>query len=264
MKFLRQLLSDLQFGAMAMAAAGPARRAADIPVLDRTPDYPIPFGAKTNWFAVRSDDVGKVIASLGLSEPQAANWSSGLTALNERRFKLVGNKYVFISPPVKGWILVVGSELPYPDNREGKERKRINSNFERMFGVLSEAFPEVHFFGSYRVVDFVAWARSRGGKIERVTAVADGDALANFGALTSEERSLGLLDVSGLSLDQTAAAMDATRERPHLEHQHLIPREEMLLRIAEAWGGIDPSKLGEADLPKSVGILAVLPAYLLN
>lgn len=262
MKFLRQLLSILGFSAIAVA--GTASHAADAPVLDRTPDHPVSFGFKTNWFAVRTDDAGKVIARLGLSEPQAANWRSGLTALNERRLKPGENKYVFVSPPVKGWVMVVGSHLPYPEGRSGKERQEINRNFQRVFGALSEAFPEVHFFGSYRVVDFVAWARSRGGKTERVMALAEGEVLANVGKLTPEERSLSLLDVSGLSLEQATAAMVAAYERPRTERKYLMPDEATPLRIAEAWGGIDPDKLDKADLPKGVGTLAVLPAYLRN
>lgn len=262
MKFLRQLLSILGFGAMAVA--GSASHAADTPVLSQTPDHPVSFGFKTNWFAIRTDDVGKVIAKLGLSESQAANWSSGLTAMYERRLKPGENKYVFVSPPVKGWVMVVGSHLPYPEGRGGKERQEINRNFQRAFGALSEAFPEVHFFGSYRVVDFVAWARSRGGKTERVLALAEGEVLANVGNLTPEERALGLLDVSGLSLEKAAAAMVAAYDRPRTERKYLMPDEATPLRIAEAWGSVDPSKLDEADLPKSVGTLAVLPAYLRN
>lgn len=261
-KFFWQLVSVLGFGAVAIA--GTASQAADAPVLNQTPDHPVSFGFKTNWFAVRGGDVGKVIAKLELTKPQTANWNSGLTTLNERRLKPNENEYVFVSPPVKGWILVVSSQLPYPEDRQGESRQKINGSFQRMFGALSEAFPEVHFFGSYRVVDFVAWARSRGGKVERVAAFADGDALANFGNLTPEEQSLGLLDVSGLSLEQTAAAIAAAYERPRAERQHLIPGEETPLRIAEAWGGINPSKLDETDLPKSVGTLAVLPAYMRN
>jgi hypothetical protein len=260
MKFLPQLLSILGFDAMAVAGA--ARPVEGVPVLDQTPDHPVSFGFKTNWFAVRSDDAGQVIASLGLSEPQAANWNSGFNTLNERRLMPGGSKYVFVSPPVKGWVLVVGSQLPYPEGREGEARQKIDSSFQHMFGALSDVFPEVHFFGSYRVVDFVAWARARNGKIERVAAFADGDALANFGELTPEERSLGLFDVSGLSLKQAAMAIAVAREGTQSEQQHLVPREETPLRIAEAWGGIDPSKLEEAGLPKSAGILAVLPASL--
>lgn len=262
MKFLRRLFSVLGFGAMAVAA--PVSQAAEVLMLDQTPDHPVSFGFKTNWFAVRTGDAARVIATLGLTESQPANWNSGLTVLSERRLKPDEKKYVFVSPSVRGWVLVTSNALPYPEGREGEARKKFNKNFEHLFTALSEVFSEVHFFGSYRVVDFVAWARSRDGRIERIAALAEGEVIANFVNLTPEERSLGLLDVSGLSLEQAALAMRAAYEHPRSEHRYLIPDEETPLLIAEAWGGINPDKLDEADLPDGVGILAVLPAHLRN
>jgi hypothetical protein len=62
-------------------------------------------------------------------------------------------------------------------------------------------FDDVQFFGSYRVVGFVAWARALQGRPVRVFAYADGDGevRANIGEQTPEEAKLRIATLSGLS-----------------------------------------------------------------
>ena len=59
------------------------------------------------WLAIRSGNVAAVQETLGLSNPQRCTWKEG--------FAISGVERLFISPPVNGWILVVGPALPAPE-----------------------------------------------------------------------------------------------------------------------------------------------------
>ena len=69
-----------------------------------------------------------------------------------------------------------------------------------------QRFDDVQFFGSHRVVDFVAWARAVKGKPTQIFAWSgsDGAVLANIGEQTPEEAKLGFSNLSGLSPSDTA------------------------------------------------------------
>ena len=56
------------------------------------------------WLAIRSGNIAAVQETLGLSNPQRCTWKDG--------FAISGVERLFISPPVNGWILVVGPALP--------------------------------------------------------------------------------------------------------------------------------------------------------
>src|SRR5690242_14444365 len=56
------------------------------------------------WIAVRSRSLPAVQSALGLHNPKPCSWMDGLA----------GEQKLFIAPPVKGWILVMGSGLPEP------------------------------------------------------------------------------------------------------------------------------------------------------
>src|SRR6185503_13886558 len=56
----------------------------------------------TTWLAVRSRNVHAVQVALGLNNVQPCTWTEGLS----------GDEKLFIAPPVKGWVLIIGSGLP--------------------------------------------------------------------------------------------------------------------------------------------------------
>src|SRR6185436_17277034 len=58
------------------------------------------------WLAVKGNSPVAVQMALRLHRPTPCSWEEGLVDLGDRR--------LFISPPVSGWILVVGSGLPEP------------------------------------------------------------------------------------------------------------------------------------------------------
>src|SRR5947207_518256 len=57
-----------------------------------------------SWLVIKSRNLLAVQSALGLHNPKPCSWSEGVA----------GEKKLFISPPVKGWILVIGSGLPEP------------------------------------------------------------------------------------------------------------------------------------------------------
>ena len=78
---------------------------------NQTPDKPEPFGFKILWFALKTSDPAVVVDAFELREATPANWESGLAAVYESARK---DAWVFVSPPIGGWVLIVGGCLPYP------------------------------------------------------------------------------------------------------------------------------------------------------
>src|SRR3954466_4274567 len=64
------------------------------------------FTTPPRWLAIRSGNPYVVQAALGLHKPTPCSWEEGLSAAQESK--------LFISPPINGWILVMGSRLPDP------------------------------------------------------------------------------------------------------------------------------------------------------
>jgi hypothetical protein len=82
------------------------------PAFNQTPDQPESFGYKVSWFALRTSDPVSVLDALELGAGTPANWSSGLAAVYERSQD--DDRWIFVSPPVGGWVLAVSSSWPYP------------------------------------------------------------------------------------------------------------------------------------------------------
>ena len=131
-----------------------------MPSFDQTPDKPKDFGFKVLWFAVKASNPASVLNALEFGETTPANWASGLATV-------YGDQWVFASPPVSGWVFVVGLSLPYPTNETHHD---IGKRFDVLFSRWMQRFDDVQFFGSHRVSDFVTWARAVKGKPMRVFA----------------------------------------------------------------------------------------------
>lgn len=137
-----------------------------VPSFDQTPDKPMSFGYKVSWFAVKASDPARVLDALELKRGTPANWTAGLAAALP--FPSTAT-WVFVSPPVSGWVLVVGAPhvLPHPV-APTECFHDIGRKFDVLFSRLMKRFADVQFFGSYRVVSFVAWARAQNGEPNRV------------------------------------------------------------------------------------------------
>jgi hypothetical protein len=192
-------------------SAALAPLAEPIPSFSQTPDVPQSFGFKIMWFALKASDPAAVVDAFGLGEATPANWESGLTAVYSRDRSQDDDPWLFASPPVNGWVLVACASLPYPTVETHHD---IGSKFDALFSRLMARFDDVQFFGSHRVVDFVAWARALKGKPTRIFAWSgsDGAVLANVGDQTSEEAKLGFANLNGLSPSDAVDKMFAMEE----------------------------------------------------
>lgn len=251
--------------------------AVPIPIPIATADEPIGFGYKTNWLAIRTDSPDAVISALNLSNVQPASWKSGV-AISYAWQPDMQMKAVFVTPPICGWVLVTGKLLPYPESLESGGKAEIRRRFDAMFTGLAGKFPEVQFFGTYRVVGFDAWGRARDGKVERLFSFMDG-VNVNIGAQTPEERSLGFLDLEQRTGEEATSFMFECAEQEEeritrainegmarrqaiqevrQQGRSALPSESDTADLAGAWS-IDPNKIDEMELPKSMGKIGYLP-----
>jgi hypothetical protein len=133
------------------------------------------FHLPARWLAVRSGNPMLVQAALGLHNPTPCSWEDGLSAAHEHK--------LFISPPIHGWVLVMGSHLPEP--AEDVDR------CYRFVMELSKKVGHVQFFAINRPVNHHAWVQADQGSILRAYAWA-GRTLWNQGKLTRAEIELNL------------------------------------------------------------------------
>lgn len=186
-----------------------------------TPDSPLPFGYKTGWLCIQSDDPQTVMEALSLWDSTPCNWAEGLKQAGE------GGK-VFVSPSLDGYVLVVG----------WTEEKLEN------LSPLAAGSPQLQYFASHRVADYYAWAKYEDGKLLRGYAyVGDRDEVAwDQGELTPEEIALGA---------ERFPKMGEECDWDEVE----FPDEETVLALAAAWG-VDTS-FEEKEYPAALGWVAM-------
>lgn len=230
---------------------------------DSTPDLPRSFGYKVNWFAVRASNSAVVLDALGVVAEAPANWASGIAAAYRWSSSDNAAKWVFASPVVDGWVLLVGTSLPYPINTEDGDHCGIGRAFDLVFERLKSRFEEVQFFGSYRVVGFVAWARSVRGVSERVFSYGDGGVYASIGEQSPEEAMLGFPRLDGLSLSGATDRIFALAEEQHARQDALVasgvPERESMAQSRQGNADAIP---GEDDVVALAGLWSVDPAHL--
>lgn len=196
-----------------------------------TPDKPIPFGFKTQWMAIKTNDVQYVIQQLPSVKIEQTNWEQGLDTIYHFR----GNAKtcpVFVSPVIQGWVLIIGDCFTDFSNIRA---------FDDFTAPLLAKFADVQYFGSHRVVDYFAWAKAENGQWIRRFAFYQGDIALNDGAQTEAEKQLGLLDIrSNADWDIEQWLESADEETPAL--------------IAERWS-INPLHLPFADDKADLGVM---------
>ncbi|MCI0623132.1 MAG: hypothetical protein L0387_15995 [Acidobacteria bacterium] len=134
-----------------------------------------PFENPSRWLAIRSSNPLAVQSALGLHNTKPCSWLEGLSQLTEHT--------LFISPPIEGWLLVVGPGLPDPS-------EDIDECY-RFILKLSRELGHVQFFSVNRAVNHHAWARVEGERVVRAYAWAE-ETLWNQGKLSSAEIDLEL------------------------------------------------------------------------
>jgi hypothetical protein len=272
------------------AAPGPAREAAPAraeeapPSFDRTPDFPQSFGYKVSWFALKAPDPAAVLDALEITDATPSNWESGLAAVYSRDSD-ENDAWIFVSPPISGWVLAVSTSWAYPVAIEAESQSEyqhdIGRRFDVLFSRLVKKFDDVQFFGSHRIADFVTWARAVNGKPIRSFGWcgSDGEVLTNFGEQTLEEAKLGFLNLSGLAPPDARDKIFAVVEEQSAEEDALVAgglsRKEALAKVREkgrsafpdekdvtdlaALWSIDPTVVRDQDDPLALGLAARLP-----
>lgn len=192
--------------------------------LEPTPDRPRAFGYGASWLAMRAGDPASVAEALGLAAVEASGWRTGLEAAK------LG--YPFVTPPVDGWVLVVGFQMP--------EALGLSEDpeWQELMARLSARFGEVQCFANQRVVDHYAWARFVAGE-ERRYFVYLGETLADRGVPSEEEGRL-----EGRSAARAGPSAGSVASPP--------PDEDRVLALAGLWS-LDPRSLEERERPAGVG-----------
>jgi len=185
------------------------------------------FHCPNRWLAVKSNNPQAVQKALGLNNPTPCSWTEGMARVSDQK--------LFVSPPVNGWVLVVGSILP--DSSED-----VDACF-RFLHRLSRELGEVQFFSVNRAVGHHAWARFENGRVLRGYAWA-GETLWNQGPKTWGERKLGLKCFDYFESDP----------RPHFAQLEPVrANSEKVLSLASLWS-VDPTSVDDTMLTDAFGI----------
>jgi hypothetical protein len=126
------------------------------------------------WLAIRSARPQMVQEALRLHKATPVTWEEGLSATHEHK--------LFISPPISGWVLVLGSHLPELDDVDRCYRFLLQ---------LSRKLGHVQFFSINRALNHHAWVQAEQGTILRGYAWA-GRTVWNQGIKTPAEIELGM------------------------------------------------------------------------
>ena len=206
-------------------------------------DPPCAFGYKTAWIAVRTRDTARVIGVLGLTRPERAGWSLGISSVYSDQAR---PSRVFVSPPVDGWTFVVGMAMPHPMSNAFVDLHTP------MLSRLAQHFADVQYFCSYPPLNFYSWARMQKGELVRSFAVSTEGVISNRGQLTIAERQLGLGLFELQDVDELQLA-DGSLPAGWL------PTEEHVMRLAAAWSQ-DPTRFATRDnLETGSGYMATVP-----
>jgi hypothetical protein len=192
---------------------------------------PIPFGYKTAWFAIRSENTKAVATALQLQNLQPAGWTYGIWHSIE-----TDDYSIFLTPAVHGWTLAVGTPVLYEAEDHATDR----------MVELSRQFGEAHLFASMRISNAYVWARARNGKLERRFYDVDGQH-NETGEVTEEEKSLGLEFFEGSSPESKAPGYWARKDSVFVGEEHV-------LQVAGRWS-VDPSKLDQMGLLPAQGLI---------
>lgn len=228
-------------GTVAAAFVLGARLANGRILFDRRPDKPVPFGYRMSWLAVRTSDMRALIGALGMPLVQRANWNTGLGTVYHPSF---GETHIYVTPPVNGWMFVVGLALPQPLGPGFADKTTP------LLLRLAAIFPEVQYYSSCPALDFYAWARFKGGKLLRAFAINDEGVVWDAGKPTKEEQGLGL---RMFEPRKGRRKKDAEAEMPS------YPTEAHVLHLASCWS-LDPTSLSGAKADLALGVICGVPA----
>lgn len=183
------------------------------------------FPRPSCWLAIKSRNLLAVKSALGLHNAKPCSWTDAL----------VEDQKLFISPPVKGWILVMGSGLPDPSDD-------VDICF-RFLVQLSRRLGHVQLFNASRILNHHAWVRAERGKIVRAYAWA-GVTLWQQGKRTPAEKELGLR-----CFDYSEEPGRVSFSQPDVCYLNA----EKVPQLAARWS-VDPGRLDPSSLEATHGL----------
>jgi hypothetical protein len=125
------------------------------------------------WLAIRSENPLEVQEALLLDDPVQCSWIECMD----------GENTLFITPPVNGWLFVIGTDLPDP-----------SSDVDKCFHfltALSRKLGRVQLFQADPLLHHHAWVEIEWGRVKRAYAWAE-TTLWNQGLKTASEIELDL------------------------------------------------------------------------
>ena len=188
---------------------------------------PFLFDRPTRWMAVKCTNIQKVQSAIGLHNPTPCPLSEGFSRLGEHK--------LFISPPVKGWILIVGNSLP-----------DVADDVDKVFRFLMKVASElgsVQYYSANRVLSHHAWVRVENNRVYRAYAWA-GETLWNQGERTAAEKELEL---------KCYEYCDSPLPYPFTARDSHVSNTEKVMQLAARWS-IDPMAVNNQNLRASFGI----------
>jgi len=177
------------------------------------------------WLAIKSRNLLAVQSALGLHHAKPCFWTDGLA----------GEDKLFIAPPVRGWILVMGSGLPDPSDD-------VDACFRFVLG-LSRKLGQVQFFSASRILHHHAWVRAERGHVVRAYAWA-GKTIWKQGLTTAAEKELRLKCFEYADPPQTTLFG---------EPEGIAANVDRLPLLAARWS-LDPGEIDERFLQHERGI----------
>jgi hypothetical protein len=188
---------------------------------------PFLFDRPARWMAVKCNNLQKVQNALGLNNPIPCPLSEGFSRLNDHK--------LFISPPMKGWVLVVGNSLP-----------DVSDDVDRTFRFIMKVANElgsVQYFSANRVLNHHAWVRIENNRVYRAYAWA-GETVWNQGQCTAAEKELAL---------KCYEYFDSPLPYPFTARDSHVANTEKVMQLAARWS-IDPMAVNNQNLRASIGI----------
>ena len=180
------------------------------------------------WLAIKAVNPSVVQAALRLHHPTSCSWEEGLAEAHDDK--------LFISPPISGWVLVVGSGLPEPAEDSDK--------CYHFLAALSRKLGHIQYFTISRVVNYHGWVLMERGNVYRAYAWA-GETLWNQGPVTAAEKDLEMLCLEYASEQNSFALREA-----------LAANSEKVNQLAARWS-IDPSAI-PPEMWRGRGIVGAL------
>ncbi len=174
---------------------------------------------------MRAEDSEHVVAALRLRTVLPANWRAGLAEVAEQG--------VFVTPPVRGWVLAVGRDLA--------ASTADTAAIAPLLASLSERFGDAFWFVTDDDRDVHGWARAARGELTRGYAFAEEHGhIFGPGDLTDAERELGCF-------------VDDPRDRS-ADEVKWWPDRAVVCALAARWA-IDPAGIDAAASPVGAGFV---------